>query len=159
MFTKKNVLRGIMLLVVSFACHVAQAVGNPAVLFSDSKGAKPQNMPKNIDDARVGYVRANIGALFNSNWKKPKSKDQLPEIRFDLFPGISFMGVVTYAEHYADAGIGHWEGVLKNEKGQFSVSASKDGIVSSVRTEKKGTFEINCDKSYLCKIAELDTKK
>jgi hypothetical protein len=153
-----------MLFVASLTCHVVQAESNPPGLFSHAKSRKavpvPKDLPKNVDEVSSTYAQANIGMLFNGDWKKPKTKAQLPEVRFDLSPTESVIGVVNYTEHYADAGIGYWEGTLKGEeKGTFSVNVSKIGVISSIRSEKKGTFEINCNAAFECKLSKLKLTK
>ena len=162
MFTKnriwKTLLAVVLIATLAFSSlSSAQAQGGPPPMFGDAGDARPTTDAPNASYmARSRFVSVNVGMLFDASGK-PLDKQSLPEISLNLFPDVSYTGVVTRA--WKDNWGSYWTGRLKGVRGGYFYLTVVDGAFMAHVASALGVYEVSFAGDNLYRSIQIDQSK
>lgn len=156
--TMKIVLALILVATLVFgSLSVAEAQGGPPALFGDAGDVPPSARGTNeafIADAR--FVTVNVGMLFAPNGKA-LGKTRLPEITLNIFPNVSFTGVVKRS--WTDSWGSYWTGSLKGVENGYFYLTVVEGVLMAHVGSPLGIYEVSLASGNLYKAIRIDQSK
>jgi hypothetical protein len=131
--------------------------GGPPPLFGDAGDAHPTaDAPNASYMAHSRFVSVNVGMLFDASGK-PLDKQSLPEIALNLFPDVSYTGVVTRAwqDNWGD----YWTGRLNGVQGGYFYLTVVDGAFMAHVASGLGVYEVSFAGDNLYRAIQIDQSK
>ncbi len=154
----KTLLAVVLIATLGFSSlSAAQAQGGPPPMFGDAADAPSDaGGPGEAHIARARFVYVNIGILFDASGK-PLGKAALPQITLNLFPNVSYTGIVTRA--WQDRWGSYWTGRLKGVPSSYFFLTVVDGVFMAHVGSTRGIYEVIYTPDGLYRAVQVDQSK
>ena len=162
MLNSNRVLKSLFVVIVIAALafgsfSAAQAQSGPPPMFEDVGDAKPSaSGPSEAQIMRERFVLVNTGMLFDASGKQ-LGKGSLPEISLNLFPDVTYTGLVARA--WGDRWGTYWSGRLKGVQGGYFYLTVVDGVFMAHVASTLGVYEVSLAEGGLYKTVQIDQSK
>lgn len=128
----------------------ARAEGPPGLITAAPEARTVGDHPAHV--VRDRLVRVGVDHLFANG--RARGKADLPRVRLDLFPDVSFIGEVT---EVSTNGLGHsWVGDLAGVDDGYFLIAEADGAVAIHVASPEGVYEVSPIGNGLYRTIEID---
>jgi hypothetical protein len=130
----------------------AQAGEGPPRLFTDESVVPGDVRSEQPPQVRSRYVRVAREVLFDTTGA-PRQRDELSRLTLNLFPGVSYTGVVTDVKDNGDSV--SWTGRIQENSGYFYLVSVDDVFVVHVASSE-GIYEVSLADGDVYRVVELD---
>ncbi len=135
----------------------AQAQTGTPTLFGDAGDVNLSKLgPGEAQIMRERFVTVNTASLFDASGKQ-LGKASLPEITLNLFPDVTYTGVVTRA--FTDRWGSYWSGRLRGVEGGYFYLTVVEGTFMAHVASALGVYEVSLAEGDIYRTIQIDQSK